>query len=146
MPVDVYLPSLGVEAPLVPLGLEEDRSMQVPGDFDRAGWYVHGPRPGEPGAAVIVGHVDSYTGPAVFHRLGALRPGDPVHVRYGDGRRVTFEVTGSRSHPKDAFPTGTVFAAEGPRLRLITCGGPFDRASGHYEDNLVVSARPAGGP
>ena len=104
-----------------------------------AGWYRLGPAPGARGAAVIAGHVDTTRGPAVFFRLGALRPGDLVRVRRQDETTATFRVDSVETVPKSAFPTAKVY---GPvpyaGLRLITCGGPFDRRSGHYDDNFVV--------
>jgi sortase (surface protein transpeptidase) len=97
------------------------------------------------GPAVIAGHVDSRTGPAVFYRLRDLRPGDQIRVVRADGSHVRFVVEGAGSHPKDGFPTGAVFGpVPGAALRLITCAGDFDRARGSYRDNLVVFARLAG--
>jgi Sortase domain len=143
-PVRVELPSLGESSRLVRLGLRADGTMEVPRDYDLAGWFTGGPMPGQDGPAVIAGHVDSKSGPAVFYRLPELRRGDPVRVLRADGAWLTFEVTGAARYPKAAFPTDAVFGpVPGPVLRLITCGGAFDRASGHYLDNLVVTARPA---
>ena len=146
-PVRVELPTIGVSSRLVRLGLNPDGTMEVPRDYGLAGWFTGGAMPGQDGPAVIAGHVDSRTGPAVFYRLGDLRPGDPVRVRRADGDWLAFEVTGTARYSKAAFPTDAVFGpVTGPVLRLVTCGGDFDRASGHYLDNLVVTARPAGGP
>jgi sortase (surface protein transpeptidase) len=133
-----------VSSRLVRLGLAADGTMEVPGDYGLAGWFTGGSMPGQDGPAVIAGHVDSKTGPAVFYRLGDLRPGDSVRVRRADGAWLAFEVTATAHYPKDEFPTEAVFGpVPGPVLRLITCTGAFDRASGHYLDNLVVTARPA---
>jgi hypothetical protein len=144
-PVRVELPSIGVSSRLVRLGLAADGSMEVPRDYDLAGWFTGGAMPGEDGPAVIAGHVDSQSGPAVFYRLGDLRPGDPVRVQRADGGWLGFEVTATARYPKERFPTEAVFGpVTGPVLRLVTCTGAFDRASGHYLDNLVVTARPAG--
>jgi sortase (surface protein transpeptidase) len=143
-PVRVEIPAIGVASRLVRLGLAADGTMEVPDDYDLAGWFTGGPMPGQDGPAVIVGHIDSKTGPAVFYRLGDLRPGDAVRVQRADGAWLAFEVTGTARYPKSQFPTGAVFGpVPGPVLRLVTCGGAFDRASGHYLDNLVVTARPA---
>ena len=143
----VELPTIGVSSRLVRLGLNPDGTMEVPRDYGLAGWFTGGAMPGQDGPAAIAGHVDSRTGPAVFYRLGDLRPGDPVRVRRADGDWLAFEVTGIARYPKAAFPTEAVFGpVTGPVLRLVTCGGDFDRASGHYLDNLVVTARPAGAP
>jgi sortase (surface protein transpeptidase) len=140
-PVRVEIPSIGVSSPLVRLGLNRDRSMEVPGDFQVAGWFTGGPQTGQLGPAVIAGHVDSRTGPAVFYRLRDLRPGDEIHVVRADHRVVRFEVDALASYPKQALPTEAVYGATtAPVLRLITCAGSFDRASGSYRDNLVVSA------
>jgi Sortase domain len=141
-PARLAIPSIGVATPLVRLGRERDGSMQVPADFDRAGWFAGGPPPGAVGPAVIAGHVDSRTGPAVFFRLRELRQGDAVEVARADGTRLVFLVEQARSYPKAAFPTAAVFGpAPWAALRLVTCGGDFDRARGSYRDNLVVFAR-----
>jgi sortase (surface protein transpeptidase) len=135
------IPKIGVAAPLVRLGLRRDKRLEVPADFSVAGWYAGGPRPGELGPAVIAGHVDSKRGPAVFYRLGELREGDGVVVRYSGGLEVHFRVERTERHPKAAFPTSRVYGrTAGAKLRLITCGGTFDRASGHYRDNIIVFA------
>ena len=140
-PVQVSIPSIGVRAPLVPLGLNPDRTLEVPKDFDDAGWWTGGPRPGERGPAVIAGHVDSYTGPAIFYRLRGLRPGDAIVVLRRDGTRARFTAQRSEQYPKDRFPTARVYGqTPGPALRLITCGGEFDDSTGHYLDNTVVYA------
>lgn len=142
-PVRVEIPSIGVSSRLVRLGLNADGTMEVPRDYGLAGWFTGGAKPGQDGPAVVSGHVDSRTGPAVFYRLRELRPGDAVRVRRADGVWLAFEVTGTARYAKAAFPTDAVFGpVTGPVLRLITCGGDFDRASGHYLDNVVVTARP----
>ena len=141
-PVRVELPTIGVSSRLVRLGLLADGTMEVPRDYGVAGWFSGGPMPGQDGPAVIAGHVDSKRGPAVFYRLGELRRGDPVRVLRADGAWLAFEVTGSARYAKAGFPTEAVFGpVPGPVLRLVTCGGAFDRASGHDLDNLVVTAR-----
>ena len=109
------VPAIGVETPLVRLGLEPDRTMQVPEDFGRAGWFAEGPAPGQPGPAVIAGHVDSRTGPAVFYRLRDLRPGDHIDVTRADRTRLRFVVDTTHSFPKTRFPTDAVFGP--PRRR-----------------------------
>jgi hypothetical protein len=145
-PVGLVIPSIGVATPLVRLGLDPDGGMQVPEDFGRAGWFAGGPQPGQLGPAVIAGHVDSRTGPAVFYRLRELRAGDVVLVERADGTRLRFLVEGARSFPKARFPTAAVFGpVPSAALRLVTCTGDFDRAKGSYRDNLVVFAHLAGG-
>ncbi|HEY2603000.1 MAG TPA: class F sortase [Thermoleophilaceae bacterium] len=140
-PRRIAIRAIGVSAPMVPLGLNPDRTMQVPGNTVDAGWFRPGPEPGERGAAVIAGHVDSKTGPAVFSRLGELRRGDLIRIRRADGSAVNFRVQGLERWPKVDFPAGKVFEhTRGATLRLITCSGSFDRASGHYIDNTIVYA------
>jgi sortase (surface protein transpeptidase) len=139
--VRLVIPAIGVATRLVRLGLEADGAMAVPADYGRAGWFAEGPAPGQVGPAVIAGHVDSRTGPAVFYRLRELRPGQAVLVERADGTRLRFVVEQARSYPKASFPTADVFGpVPSAALRLITCGGDFDRARGSYRDNLVVFA------
>lgn len=141
LPVRIEIPAIGVRAPIIQLGLNPDRTLEVPKDFADTGWWSGGPRPGEPGPAVIAGHVDSYTGPAVFFRLRELSPGDAIVVVRRDGSRARFTVHGSEQYPKSDFPTARVYSrTAGPTLRLITCGGAFDESTGHYVDNTVVYA------
>jgi sortase (surface protein transpeptidase) len=126
---------------LVRLGRRPDGSIEVPSAWDTAGWYDQGPRPGQPGPAVLLGHVDSKTGPAVFYRLRELRPGEIVRVGLTDGRTLVFRVQRTERYPKDKFPTEAVYFPTLDRgLRLITCGGDFDYAKGSYVDNIVVYA------
>jgi sortase (surface protein transpeptidase) len=142
-PVEVRIPAIGVRAPIVPVGADATGALEVP-PLDRptlAGWYRHGASPGETGNAVLVGHVDSAAGPAVFFDLGRLRTGDTVRIARADGGVVTFAVDGVGSYPKNHFPTDLVYGPTGAAgLRLITCGGRFDRRSGNYVDNVVVFA------
>ena len=143
-PVRVEIPAIDVDAGLVEVGLRDDAHMEVP-EFGLAGWYTEGPRPGPPGPAVIVGHVDSKAGPDVFYRLKDLTPGEDVHVHYDSGDVARFVV---RDDPvqtdKDELPVGEIWPVTSERrLALITCGGIFDRSIGHYEDNIIVYADPA---
>lgn len=143
-PVRVAVPRAGIDAPVIPLGLDEDGALEVPSHYAVAGWYRAGPEPGEAGAAVVVGHVDSRAGPAVFFRLRELRPGDRVVVRTADGGDEEFVVDRVEQHPKDRFPTAAVYGrTREPTLRLVTCGGDFDLSTGHYHDNVVVFAHVA---
>ncbi|MER7459237.1 class F sortase [Micromonospora sp. NPDC126480] len=142
-PVTVRAPAIGLDAPLVPVGADARGRLEVP-SLDRpaiAGWYRHGPSPGEHGNAVLVGHVDTTAGPAVFFDLGRLRAGDTVRVERADGRVAAFAVDGVTAYPKDRFPSDLVY---GPNpaagLRLITCGGRFDPDRRSYVDNVVVFA------
>ena len=137
-------PTIGLDSSLVRLGLAASGTLDVPGDPAVAGWFERSAVPGQRGPAVIAGHVDSEDGPAVFFRLRDLAVGDPVVVVGGDGGETAFRVDAVEQHAKDAFPTAAVYGpAPGPVLRLITCGGAFDRSTGHYRDNVVVYASPA---
>lgn len=140
-PTALMIPALGLDVRLVELGLRPDGHLQAPPLFDVPGWYSGGPQPGQPGAALIAGHVDSTRGPAVFYRLERLRPGDLIVVRQQDGALVKFRVDRLESFRKDRFPTDRVFGhVTTPELRLITCFGTFDRSKRSYTSNLVVSA------
>lgn len=146
-PVRLRVEAIDVDAPTTELGLAADGAMEVPRgrDYDLPGWYVHGPRPGELGPAVLGGHVDSRSGPSVFHQLGALEAGDEIEVGYDDGTVARFTVERSARYPKDDFPFDEVFGdTAAPALRLITCGGAFDHGSRSYDDNIVVYATYAG--
>jgi hypothetical protein len=143
-PVRIEIPAIGVHARIIRLGLNPDHTLQVPTNFADTGWWSGGPRPGDPGAAVIAGHVDSYTGPAAFYRIRDLRPRDTIIVDRRDGSRARFTVLGSEQYPKSHFPTARVYGRTArPTLRLITCSGTFDRTTGHYLDNTVVYANAA---
>ena len=140
-PLAVRIPGVGVESPLVPLGLNADGTLEVPSDFAVAGWYIYRPVPGEPGPSVIAGHVDSRRGPAVFYRLRDVEEGGSIEVDRADGSVAVFTVTLKEQHDKDDFPTDRVYGpTEGAELRVITCGGTFDRSIGHYNDNIIVFA------
>jgi hypothetical protein len=138
-PVSIAIPAAGVEARVVPVGLGPDRTMEVPG-VDLAGWYELGPRPGEAGPAVLVGHVDSRSGPAV-HRLGELSRGDRIVVGQDGGASRSFLVERVERRAKEALPVERIWdRTRRPVLRLITCWGSFDRSTGHYRDNIIVYA------
>jgi sortase (surface protein transpeptidase) len=139
----VEIPAIGVSARVVSLGLQRDRSLEVPTNFATVGWWNGGPKPGEPGPAVLTGHVDSReTGPAVFYRLRELQPGDKVRYIRRDRSVVRFVVQRLEQHPKADFPTAEVYGdTNRPALRLITCGGEFNDATGHYLDNLIAFAQ-----
>ena len=142
-PVSLRIPSIGVQSSeLVDLVTEADGSLEVPVDFAQPGWYSPGAAPGQLGPSVIAGHVDSKRGPAVFYRLGELRPGATVEVGREDGSTARFVVDKVERYPKDEFPTVAVYGDTTQRaeLRLITCGGAFDSATGHYVDNVVAYA------
>ncbi len=142
-PVNVSIDRLGISSTLVDLRIKTDGALQVPADYQKVGWYVGSAHPGDPGPTVLVGHVDSFRGPAIFHRLRELRPGDVITVGRADRSRARFVVQRVLQVPKNKFPTQLVYVGDGrPSLRLVTCGGTFDRKSGHYLDNTVVLAVP----
>ncbi|MGC4893086.1 class F sortase [Micromonospora sp. DT31] len=147
-PTTISIPRIGVNAEIMSLGTNPDGTVQVPPleQAMKAGWYSPGASPGEVGNAVVVGHVDSARlGPAVFFNLGALLPGDTISVTRQDGSTATFRVDEVRSYPKTAFPAERVYGpAAAPALRVVTCGGVFDRAAGSYLNNIVVYARMVG--
>lgn len=144
-PVSVSIPAIGVDSDLLHLGLNPDTTLEVPEgpDFDTAAWYDGSPRPGEPGPAVILGHVSSAAdGPSVFFELSLLEKGDTVEVAREDGTIATFEVYDLQQFPKDSFPTVQVYGSTpGPELRIITCGGTIAESTGHFSDNIIVFAR-----
>jgi hypothetical protein len=152
LPVSVAIPAIGVDSALLHLGLNADGTIQVPSLVTSAGeaaWYEYSATPGQIGASVIEGHVDSYQGAAVFFRLGALSPGDTIDVTLADGITAIFRVTGVREYPKSNFPAKAIYGTtDYAALRLITCGGVFDYSTRHYLSSTVVfaslvSSRPA---
>jgi len=144
-PVWVSVPAIGVRTSLVNLGLNRNGTLQVPASTAVAGWFTGSPRPGMVGSAVIAGHVDSRAGPGIFFWLRTLRPGDRVYVGRADGTMAVFTVTRVRMYAKDQFPTAAVYGpVPDAELRLITCGGVFDRSLGSYLSNVVVFARLTG--
>jgi hypothetical protein len=144
VPVAIRIPRIGVRARVIPLGLDRTGGPAVPSLTTPflTSWFDKGVTPGQRGTAAIYGHVDAAkVGPAVFYRLGALRPGDSVYVALRDRRIGTFKVYAVALYPKAGFPAATVFRyTSWPTLRLITCGGPFDPVTHHYLGNVVVYA------
>jgi len=140
-PTGLVIPVIGVRTRLIRLGLTASGALQVPASTAVAGWYTGSPRPGAIGAAVIAGHIDSYLGPGVFFRLRELRPGDLIYVQRAHASLAVFRVTGVRTFLKTRFPTAAVYGpVPDAQLRLITCGGTFDPATGHYLSNVIVFA------
>jgi Sortase domain len=144
LPVSIDIPAIGVKSKLLRLGVNSDGTIRVPplrATPGQAAWYKHSATPGQTGVSVIEGHVDTYNGPGIFFRLGGLRPGDIVEVRRADGTTAVFRVTGVRQYLKSRFPAKVIYAATRySALRLITCGGNFDHATGHYVSATVVFA------
>lgn len=144
-PATVHIPAIDLQESLISLGLNPDGTVEVPTDYSRAGLYEHGPAPGEPGSAVILGHVDSHTGPAVFHRLHELQANDVVDVGLADGGIAHYVVTSVETHPKAEFPAERVYGPNGgASLQLVTCGGVFDSAARSYVSNVVAYTSLAG--
>jgi sortase (surface protein transpeptidase) len=140
-PTGLVIPTIGVSTQLVRLGLTSTGALQVPATTSVAGWYTGSARPGAIGSAVIAGHIDSVSGPGVFFRLRLLRPGNRVYVRRANGSVAVFQVTAVHTYLKSQFPTVAVYGPEpNAQLRLITCGGTFDYATGHYLSNVIVYA------
>jgi hypothetical protein len=144
VPVFVHIPAIGVTSELLHLGVDAAGVMQVPSIYteaSEAAWYKYSVTPGQIGASVIEGHVDSHAGPAVFFRLGALRPGDRIDVTLADRVTAVFRVTGVREYLKSRFPAKVIYGRTAyAALRLITCGGAFDYSTGHYLSSTVVYA------
>ena len=145
-PSSLSIPAINVQSSLMNVGQTAQGSLEVPApgpDYNKAAWYRHSPTPGALGPAVILGHVDSKEdGPSVFYRLGSLRPGDTVRVTRADRSVAVFAVDSVQRFHKSAFPTQLVYGnTNHAALRLITCGGPFDRDTGSYSDNIVVMAK-----
>jgi sortase (surface protein transpeptidase) len=143
VPVRLRIPAAGVDTPVEKLARAADRTIELPSRPELAGWFGGGPRPGQPGPAVIIGHVDWDHSPAVFFRLADLTPGDAVFVDRADGSTARFRVARLRQVPKTDFPTDQVYAPDlAPSLRLITCGGSYDPGARSYRDNVIVYATP----
>ncbi|QXV59824.1 class F sortase [Amycolatopsis sp. TNS106] len=148
-PVSIDVPAIEAKSSLIPLGLNADNTIEVPPVTEpmQAGWYVHGPTPGEIGPSVILGHVDGDKQKGIFFRLKELTPGAKVSITRKDGVTAEFTVTKVERVAKDKFPTDAVYGdTTEPELRLITCGGVFDKASRNYLDNVIVFARMTSSP
>jgi hypothetical protein len=144
-PASITIPAIGIRSRVLPIGLAADGTLAVPQPGpheDQAAWFENSPTPGQPGPAIIEGHVDTSRGPSVFFELGSIRPGNKIHVLRGDGIEVEFTVDAVRDYKKAAFPTDKVYGAKDlsrPLLRLITCSD-FDASIGHHVGNEVVFA------
>jgi hypothetical protein len=144
-PLTLSIPAIDVATSVGKLGLQPDHEVMVPTTIHTVGWYIDGPSPGQMGSAVILGHVDSYKGAGVFFNLKSLKAGDLITVTSADGVITHFAVTRVVRYSKSAFPDQLVYGSHGTRsLQLVTCGGVFDHATGHYESNIVVFSRLVG--
>ncbi|MFF1321996.1 class F sortase [Streptomyces chartreusis] len=138
----LVIPYISVDSPLMDLHLDSERRLPAPPEDEPnlVGWYADGPSPGEAGTAIAVGHLDTDTGPAVFGGLGELKRGKRIEVRRADGRTAVYSVDAIKTYQKDKFPNREVYGARArPELRLITCGGNYNRRTG-YTGNVVVYA------
>jgi hypothetical protein len=140
VPDHIWIPAAGVDTVVDSVGLRRDHTIEVPG-LGRGGWYDGGARPGEPGRAVIIGHLDTGRGPGVFARVPSLRPGQQVDVIDRRGDEYRYEVVGRAQVEKNRFPASAVYGGEGRSvLVLVTCGGPYIQGYG-YRDNVLVYAK-----
>lgn len=139
VPVHLEISKIGVSVGLSVLGLNSKGTVDVPTNFQVPGWYKGGRSPGQRGSAVILGHVDSLNGPAVFYKLDKLGLGNRVDVTLRNGKKLVFAVIGVRMYEKTNFPDKLVYGnRDYPALQLVTCGGIFDPSTGHYLSNIVV--------
>jgi sortase (surface protein transpeptidase) len=134
------VPAISVDAPIDEVGLTPQGDLATPSDVSHVGWYRAGSLPGQPGSSVIDGHLDWYSGPAVFANLGRLHPGDRLSVTYSNGPAAVFSVSTMTTYSADQRPAAQLFRADGPpQLFLITCAGPWDGT--RYRERLVVTAQ-----
>jgi len=144
-PSSISIPRISLAADeIISLGKNPDNTVEIPGgeNYDKPGWYKHSVTPGENGSSVILGHVDSYqSGPSVFFQLGQLQPNDEITVKREDNSKAIFRITEIRSVNKGNFPTDEVYSSISvPTLKLVSCGGRFDKSTGEYENNIIVFA------
>ena len=145
-PCRVVIPAIGVDAVVIKLGLRSNGTLEVPTIYSQTGWWSGGPKPGELGSTVIVGNVDSRNGPAVFYKLKQLKAGDTVTVARVKARPVRYVIEDIGEWQKSNFPSEIVYGASPlSEIRLITCGGAFNRSTGHYENNIIAFGRLIGG-
>lgn len=144
VPTSIGIPKINAVSTLVPLGLAENNQHEVPpvDKPEQAGWYEYGPRPGDPGPAIILGHINGHGKPGIFYHLDKLVAGDDVLIVDNSGRSMRFTVYKTESVPKDDFPADRVYGnTDTSELRLITCGGAYDAATHNYKNNTIVYAR-----
>ncbi|MCK0113094.1 class F sortase [Ornithinimicrobium sp. F0845] len=144
-PVRLRVPAVELDVELEAVGVATDGQMEIPDDGDRAGWYRHGPRPGDDGSVVIAAHVDTRSGPGAFLALTGVAEGDVVRVELADGSSTAYRVVGGEQVAKRDLPVDELFRRDGdPVLRLVTCSGDWSPGASSYTDNLVISAVPVG--
>jgi LPXTG-site transpeptidase (sortase) family protein len=147
LPVSIDVPAIGARSSLVPLGLNDDRTVEVP-PVDRpmqAGWYEHSPTPGQTGPSIVLGHVNGHGQDGIFARLNELKSGDEIRIAREDKKVARFVVKRTEQFPKTEFPADEVYGdTQEPELRLITCGGSFDETANSYRDNVIAFAVFAG--
>jgi hypothetical protein len=142
VPKNISISSLSISADIVTIGLLPDKTLEVPKDPWKVGWYERGPNLGEEGTVIAVGHLDSSTGPAIFYRLSRINVGDEIIFTDADGKTTAYAVEKKEAYPQSNMPWSKIYSSSGdPELRLITCDGRFDRKSGSYSHNLVVYAQ-----
>ncbi|GAB6930735.1 hypothetical protein JCM10914A_47180 [Paenibacillus sp. JCM 10914] len=141
-PKQIWIPSVGIKAPVEPVGLLENGQMEVPVSSKVAGVFVDGILPGQKGNAILAGHVDNYTGPAVFYPLKKIKPGEPVVLSDNEGNYLVFKVVAVESYPTAEAPIERIFGdTDMEQLNLITCTGKYNRVKGEHEKRLVVYTR-----
>lgn len=140
VPTHITIASVGIDADMISVGRDANGAIEMPPLFDwTTGWYQDSPTPGEIGPAIVVGHVDNYKGISVFWRLRYVSAGDIVQITRADGSVVKFRITALKQFDQSNFPTQEVYGnINYAGLRLITCGGAFDRTTGQYTQNTVV--------
>ncbi|UNK16207.1 class F sortase [Paenibacillus sp. N3/727] len=141
-PNQVWIPSIGLKAPIEPVGLLKNGQMDVPASSKVAGVFIDGVLPGQKGNAILAGHVDSYTGPAIFYPLKKIKPGEPVVLSDREGKYLVFKVIAVESYPTAEAPIEKIFGdTDIEQLNLITCTGKYNRKKGEHEKRLVVYTR-----
>jgi hypothetical protein len=139
LPIRIEIAAIGVQSVLTKVGVQVNGQVVVPLGVNYASWYDRGPTPGAKGSAVIIGHVDSFRGPGIFFNLKNLQAGNVLNVDLADGVKLRFVVNEVARFSKTNFPDQLVYGSHGTRsLQLVTCGGIFNHATGHYESNIVV--------
>jgi sortase (surface protein transpeptidase) len=144
LPTNVRIPKISAESSLIAVGLDASRAIEVPSVDQpmQAAWYKHSQVPGDPGPSILLGHVDGKQKPGIFYKLGQLKVGDEIFVKRADGKELRFVASRTEQVPKEQLPEDAIFGTTiESELRLITCGGAFDKAAHSYKDNVIVYAK-----